>query len=236
MTIMDKSIIEKVFTEAVLSNSVFVEKCGRTTLTAQDKQIIAEFDRTHFEDELMTDSLTAFEEHKKLQLKHKYTEKQGIAVEKWSHGAFITINGKLYNTDDFKHRKKIGLIDDEELNGWVDGLQSAIDESPLTPINVVTHRIGHWDEGHKTGDVIVQKGFASTSYGEGVPVSTDVIDGFDITYYVPSGSKGLLVLPEQFNIFDGDERELLLGRYTRQYVLEQDDDLHTVDVLVLPYR
>ena len=234
---MDKNIITKVF-EEVLSKHHIQSKCSKKDLTREDKELIEDFinsdekwlnDRENHNDEVWE----ALEES---QSKHKYTELQNGAVTQWSHSAYSTINGKCYNTESYRDSVKKGYVNEDVVVKTIKNLQSAIDDGVRVPFNVVTHRIGHWDKGHKAGDVIIQKGFASTGLNGGTNVSSD--DPYEITYYIPTGSKGVLLTPKSFTgtYGGGSERELLLGQGTRQYVLRQDDEDKTVEVLVLPDR
>ena len=234
---MDKSIIEKTINEIILKNTDLETKC-RTSLNKKDKEVIAQFEQER--DTYPTNRFARtdlYNEHCDVQLEHSYSAQQKDVISYWGHTGYKKINGKIYDTEDYREDKEVyGFITDEvekEINEKINHLQSAIDESPRVPNNTVTVRSGHWDRGHKEGDIIVQKGFASTSYTDTVDASgTDDEYSYEIKYYIPTGSKGLLLNPSQFNVMS--EEELLLGKNTRQYVLNQDDDAQTVEVLILP--
>ena len=240
---MERKIIEKIIEQSIQKNLKI--KCGRTTLDSKDNELIEEFEtyeanreiKEHFATEIYK-RYDLYDEHEELQSEHKYTEEQKDIVEKWGGSAYMKINGKIYNTPYYQRRRKNGSLDDEDIrkiNKNIEILQSAIDDSPRVPHNVMTVRDGHWESGHKRGDVIVQKGFASTSYTSGVDASdTDEDNLYSIHYYIPKGTKGLLLSPNQFDVLPEDE--LLLGQNTRQYVLKQDDYEQTVKILVLPDR
>ena len=234
---MDKVIIEKIFDNILSKNNINI-KCSKSDLTGEDKEFIEAFinsDEDWLDDEAHTGSV-AWKKYKKEQLKHEYNDDQSYAVQRWGHSQYSRINGRIYNTKKYRKALKEGLIEEETVIKLTKNLQSAIDDGVRVPFNVVTHRIGHWDKGHKAGDVIIQKGFASTGLNGGTNVSSD--DPYEITYYIPTGSKGVLLTPKSFTgtYGGGSERELLLGQGTRQYVLRQDDEDKTVEVLVLPDR
>ena len=228
---VDKKIIEKVF------NQIFFKeisiKCSKSDLTKADKEFINNFINSdeHWRDDAVDGKEnTAYSEYEELQLKHEYRKDEKEAVHDWKCDGFKIINGKIYNTEYYNLAVKAGLVFEKTLNKKINNLQSAIDNSPRVPFNLVTHRKGHWDKNHKPGDVIVLKGFASTSLTGGIQVGST--DPYDIDYFVPVDNKAILVTPKQF--YGLPEKELLLGKGTRQYVLSQDDDNKKVSILVLP--
>lgn len=233
---MDKKVIEKIINTIIQSKEISVIKCSRTTLRKKDKEFIQHFEeiRNTFPKD-RKERKELYKKHVEVQLKHKYTENQRKAAEYWGNEGYWKINGKIYNTNYYKKKKEHGLIDVERMDKIIKTLQSAITDSPMTPHNTVTVRTGHWEKGHKTGEVIVQKGFASTSYTDRMDASdTESEYSYEITYYIcENTTRGLVLTEKQFPDCLPEE-ELLLGRNTRQYVLEQDDDAQTVSLLILP--
>ena len=233
---MDKEIIDKVIVN-LFKNKGFEIKCSRTTLDKKDKEAIETFYQNKENYPQSRDArLALYKSHEKIQAKHTYPKKQINTVHYWGEEGYKYINGKIYGTDDYEEAIEDNVVNEEDIKEHIDILQQAIDESPRVPVDTVTVRSGHWDSGYKEGDIVVQKGFASTSYTDTVDASdTSYEYSYEIKYYVPTGSKGVLLSDESFPENLGEE-ELLLGRNTRQYVLNQDDDAQTVEVLILPDR
>ena len=233
---MKKQIIEKIITDILKDKEVEL-KCSRTTLDKADREAIELFEKTRDKYPKNWDErMELYKKHRDIQAKHNYTKAQKDAISEWGHSGFLKINGRIYDTKDYKEGIEEGTIDEDKVIQDTKNLQSAIDDGVRVPHDTVTLREGHWNPGHKEGDVIVQEGFASTAYSDSLGVSESLEDeyDYDITYYVPTGTKGVLLDDSQFSCLD--EEELLLGRGTRQYVLNQDDDEKTVEVLILPDR
>ena len=236
---MDRVIIEEII-DNVLSTKTAnsAKKCySKSDLSSSDKEFIENFINSNEKwlDDKENQNDEAWNILEENQAKHKYTESQDVAVSYWSESGFTYINGRIYNKESYKESVEKGFANDKDVIQKTRDLQSAIDESPRIPINLVTHREGHWDKGHKAGEVIVQKGFASTGLSGGESMSILSEDPYDITYYVPTDTKGTLLTPLSYDdlFVGGGERELLLGKGTRQYILNQDDMNHEVEILIL---
>jgi len=224
---VSKETIEEIFDNIFISsNNELTLKCSKKELRKKDKEFIENFNKDDYIDD--EDSYEIQNDH---QMKHEYTQKQINSLDDWGGGGYENINGKIYQTETYKRGKKLGLINIEEIKSQIKEIKQAIEDSPRLSMNAVCHRYGHWDKGTKVGDVIVQKGFASTSFSESVAEDFEDNKRYNITYYIPTGNKGVL-LNEQFDSLP--EQEWLTGPGTRQYVLNVDDDEQEVTVLILP--
>ena len=230
---MERDLIEKIINNIINKN--IQTKCSKSDLTRADKEFIEAFvnsDEEWLDDEENEQDI-AWQKYEEIQLKHNYTERHSSAVVYWGTDGYKYMNGKIYSTDYFKGAIEKGIINHSLLDAQIKDLEDAIDNGMRVPFNVISHRYGHWDSGLNTGDVVVNKGFASTGLDGSLNLRGD---GYEITYYVPTDTRGILVTEEQFYGVVPGEQELLLGRGIRQYVLEQDDINATVSVLVLPDR
>ena len=100
---MDKIIIDRIFSE-ILEKKHFESKCGRNHLYKSDKEFVENFNQNRnkyldFEDI----GLIAYNQHVIEQSKHNYTEKQIDAIQNWGNSGFRLINGRIYQTDDYKY-------------------------------------------------------------------------------------------------------------------------------------
>ena len=231
-----KKIIEKTINHIIVKNNLETVKCSKSTLDKADKEFIEQFEK---DKDTFPNSRDERHElwfkHCKVQAKHKYPQFQKHAISYWGHSGYHKINGKIYDTREYNEEFEDGLINESQIDDYIKKLQAAIDDGPKAPHDTVTVRTGHWESGHKPGEVIVQDGFASTSYTDRIDASeTSSEYSYDITYYIRTGTKCVALDSDYFDCLP--EEELLLGRGTRQYILEQDDDNQTVSVLILPDR
>ncbi len=182
--------------------------------------------------------LEMFEDHSREQNDFQYEDKNGgftddeiTAVETWGDEGYEDINGKIYNTDDYQESIENGWVTDEDIDEWIENIDSAIEKSPNIPVNTVLFREGHWVKGIMKGDIIEQKGYASTSYDEEEATGWGGSNRYNIKYYVPKDTKGLWLNAPFANL---DEAEYLISRNIRFYVLDVNDDRKTASIVVLP--
>lgn len=247
---MDKKIIETVF-DNLLHNKTLqtipIEKCRPKWLskpTTQDKAFIETFLQEDGKGSYKTyhegndeDFKKDLEKQIEYENKKGFTEEQKDAVAEWGDDGYEDINGKIYNTEEFRDKKKNGFMGDGYLK-WIDdnieALVGAIEDGPNISVDRILYRGGHWDDRVKVGDVVTQDGFTSLTYNEeGAEDFIEVSDSprYFIEFYVPSDTKGVWV-GEPFD--NMDESEYLTPPGTRYYVFDVDKDSETAKVVVLP--
>ena len=251
---MDKLLIEKTINEIIYKN--YLLKCRPRWLskpTQSDEKFLTKFfnDKNEPIDMLDEDyyenynigSMDAYDEHVKLQGDFHINGKgftntgdlnEVDSVSDWGYVGFDDFNGKIYNTEDFREKKAMGLFDDDGLeiiDKKIDLIKSAIEKSPDIPENMLLYRGGHWDKRIKVGDVVTQDGFASLTYVDDYADDFVYDDRYMIEFYVPKGSKGLWLDAPFMNL---GECEYLTPPNMRYYVFDIDDGSKSAKVVILP--
>ena len=249
---MDKKIIDTIITNILHTKKItLMEKCPTwlSKPTNNDKKFLSIFfndnndpkemlTEDYYENYRETDRDIFFDDIK-IQQDYDdsvgFTDEQLDVVGEWGWDGYTYINGKIYNTKEFRDMKKEGMIDDvmeKEIDNKIDTILSAIEDGPNIQINSLLYRGGHWDARIKVGDVVTQKGFASLSYDETeAKAFADEDNRYNIEFYVPSQSKGIWLADPFDNL---DEAEYLTPPDTRFYVFDIDETHNTAKVVILP--
>ena len=238
-----KTIIEDILTEKELK----VIKCHTPKYcskpTKEDLEFINDFFYNHDgEPPLMNnfeegDELNHYEDSR-IQREYDdnvgFTENEIETVEFWGDTGYLDINGKIYNTSDYRGDLKDGLVNEEEVDEQIETLQSAIDNSPNIEVDRIMYSGRHWVKSIKDGDVVTQKGFSALSYSKkiGKTWMQESDTRYLVRFFVPTGTKGVW-LGEPFEHVKG-ELEYLTGMGTRYYVFGSDPVHKTVNALILP--
>ena len=154
-------------------------------------------------------------------------------ISDWGEEGYTEINGFIYQTKDYKEYLEDGMVGEDDVQMKIDVIDEAMEESPNIQVNRIMYRGGHWVKSIRKGDVVTQDGFASLSYSEEEAsyFSDDSDTRFLIEFYVPSETKGVWLADPFANL---KEQEYLIGRNTRYYVLETDNEKRTAKVVILP--